>query len=249
MQEPFTGTTPSWTDRFDALIFDLDDTLLDTTGQLIAPAIRRACASMIEAGLQTDLETCVTAHQQFFRQKPGEDVYQRLALFFGVVPGGDPIQVGRLGAKAYTHYELDRPLSLFDGIKSLLDELKRAFALYLVTSGSPATQRQKIDALAIAPLFRNIHLVDSSKGQRKGAAFREILSQGSYAPQRVLCIGDRPDKEIRDARQLGLGTVRIRYGEYAHLEPRDPEEHADHTIEHICLLAEVLTTSNPDPNP
>jgi FMN phosphatase YigB (HAD superfamily) len=229
-----------WTSRFDALIFDLDDTLLDTTGQLIVPAVRRACNAMIEVGLRAELDSAVAAHEKYFRERPRENVYHLIAEHFGMDGATSPAEAGRIGSRSYTHFELDRPLDLFEGVHDLLAALRGRYDLHLVTSGSPTTQRQKIDATGVAEYVRSIHLVDSAKGARKREAFLEIISGERYTPERVVCIGDRPDKEIRDAKQLGMVTCRVRYGEYAHLDPAEPDEHPDHSISRVTELIRIL---------
>lgn len=46
--------------RIDAIVLDLDDTLFDTTAQLMEPAHREAAQAMIDAGLAADLAGIVS---------------------------------------------------------------------------------------------------------------------------------------------------------------------------------------------
>ena len=49
----------------------------------------------------------------------------------------------------------------------------------------------------------------------------------------ILVVGDRPMREIRAGKELGMHTVRIRHGEFAAQEPRDKEEEPDYEVKNI----------------
>ena len=54
---------------FRTIIFDLDDTLLETSRLLVPQAERESCLEMIAAGLDCDLDTCLKARRNFIKQK------------------------------------------------------------------------------------------------------------------------------------------------------------------------------------
>jgi len=225
--------------RFDLFLFDLDDTLVDTWNQMVRPAAREACAAMIAAGLDAELETAVRVRETLFQADPRGNLYQRLVDAFGVRPGApNPTAIREAGIQAFFHREVEPHIQLMRGARDLLLELGRDSALHLVTSGSPATQRRKVEILALDPLFEAVHLVPL--GGRKGERFAAILEASGVRPERALAVGDRPDKEIRDAKALGLKTCRMRHGEFAHLEPANAEERADWEIERIEDLRAIL---------
>jgi ribonucleotide monophosphatase NagD (HAD superfamily) len=49
----------------------------------------------------------------------------------------------------------------------------------------------------------------------------------------MLVIGDRPAREIRAGRELGMHTVRIHRGEFKTQMPVGPEDKPDHVIKNI----------------
>jgi len=55
-------------------------------------------------------------------------------------------------------------------------------------------------------------------------------------PRRVLVVGDRPDSEIRAARQLGMWTVRRLGGEFARYRPRHRLEKPHFSIRKLSSL-------------
>ncbi len=92
--------------KYTTLIFDLDDTLLDTWGQLVQPAARESCQAMIEAGLNADLEECIEKRTDFFINRPREDLFALLiaiivihALYVGVIRPSAKVHLERQAAQ------------------------------------------------------------------------------------------------------------------------------------------------------
>lgn len=222
---------------FDLIVFDLDDTLVDTWGQMVKPAAREACAAMIAAGLAAELDDCVAERARLFLEDPREDVYRSLVTRFGLRADAPLSEDGvrDQGFRAFFHRQVEPHIELLPGARQTLTYFKgRGCRLHLVTSGSPETQEQKIEILKLEPLFDQIHLVPLDR--RKGDVFSAILEQTGIAPARALAVGDRPDKEIRDAKALGMKTCRVRRGEFSHLQPAGPQERADWEIDRVAEL-------------
>lgn len=234
---------------FRVVIFDLDDTLLDTWAQLVQPAAREACQAMVAAGLATDVTTCLGKRAALFRQAPRADLYAALVACFGVdatrADGLDEAahrrRVRDAGHDAYFKRDVRGPLQPFDGVHELLTELQEDHFLHLVTSGSPPTQQQKIDLLAIASYFHGIHLVDSPAGEKKETALRAIRARYAHVEaHHFLCVGDRVDREIRAANGLGMVSCRIRYGEFHHLDAQDAAEEPHHEFSEVVHVRRLL---------
>lgn len=234
---------------FRVVIFDLDDTLLDTWGQLVQPAAREACEAMVKAGLATDVKSALQQRETLFRANPRADVYAALVAHFGIAAGQAEGQVEAThrqqvrdaGHDAYFKRDVRGPLALFKGAEALLRALKPHHQVHLVTSGSPPTQRQKVELLAIAAHFDDLHYVNSPAGETKDAALAAIRARyAELAASAFLCVGDRVDREIRAAKRLGMVTCRVRYGEFAHLDAASEEETPHHEIRHITEIRRLF---------
>ena len=66
------------------LIFDLDDTLLETSRLLVPQATRESCLAMIQAGLKADLETCLNARKNLLTKNLRNNIFEALVSELGV---------------------------------------------------------------------------------------------------------------------------------------------------------------------
>lgn len=224
---------------FDHLVFDLDDTLLDTFGQLIPRASKEACIAMIQAGLAADLETCLSARDQIAKTNGRADLYRHLVQRFGVREGASPEAVADAGHKAFHDRTVERDISLFAGTRDMLHDLRPRYRLYLVTAGSPGTQQEKIDILKLQNSFDEIHIVNIMRGETKGKTFASIQENHGGEPSRYLSVGNRLDTDIAPAKRLGWKTCWVTYGEYAYTSPSDEFEMPDFEI---SAMEELLST-------
>lgn len=221
---------------FDHVVFDLDDTLLDTYRQLIPKAARESCRAMIAEGLVSDIEACMNARDELVRHLPRQSLYDHLVSRFGVKPGADPANVARIGYDAFHVRKVETDIELFPGTRELLYGLRDRYGMHLVTAGNRATQEQKIRILGIEDLFAEIRHVDPSKGETKQSAFEGIMRTAGGEPSRYLSVGNRLDTDVADAKRLGWRACWIRYGEYAHMSPKDEFERPDFQINHLREL-------------
>jgi 8-oxo-dGTP diphosphatase/putative hydrolase of the HAD superfamily len=79
--------------------------------------------------------------------------------------------------------------------------------------------------------------------------YEQILRACRLAPEACIMVGDRIDKDIVPAKQVGMKTIRVRTGIHKHQEPRIPFEVADCELAGVAGLAEVassLAASQPE---
>lgn len=206
-----------------AIAFDLDDTLIDTTGLLVPEAARQACEEMIANGFERGLEACLSERAALATQLPHREIFPRIA-------GPSRPEAGRAGVERFYNPRLPNSIPLLDGADEVLTTLTGRYRLYLVTAGAAETQRRKIEAAQLASRFEKCLTVDGFAGGTKTEAFREILDREGLKPEALLAVGNRLSQEIRLAKRLGARTCHFPFGEHAPERPQLPEEIPDFTF-------------------
>lgn len=210
-----------------ALLFDLDDTLLETHDAHQA-ALAASCARAAERHpewtvealtlrfvetyrrLEEDLEAgrlAVPTHE-LFRTRTWEETLQSCGL---------PLALGEELALLYL--EKRRALyRLYADVPETLTELSRDYSLVLVTNGLSDLQREKIAAVGLERWIDRILVsgeVDSWKPDP--VIFRHALRLAGVEAHEALMIGDSLTRDIAGAAGVGIPSVWMR--RYPHLEP------------------------------
>jgi FMN phosphatase YigB (HAD superfamily) len=115
---------------------------------------------------------------------------------------------------------------------------------FIVSFGEPKVQHAKVKALGLdgEPSVEKIYFADRNNVLTKEAAFRKIQKRTRLMPSEILVVGDRPAREIRAGKELGMHTVRLLHGEFKFQEPVGPEEEPDHVIGNISEVKKLPFT-------
>lgn len=200
---------------FEVLIFDLDDTLIETTNLLTPAATREACEAMVQAGLASSVDECLATRQGQHDFSSAPDFFARVVERFGVNTMIEQAVIADLGRQAFYGREIKEHLELAPELRATLQELRRKYQLILLTAGVARTQREKISRLRLTELFHHVLIVEPHRGQFKQDEFIKILSLTGAVPARHLSIGNRLDTDIAPALALGMRGCWVRTGEQA----------------------------------
>ena len=224
------------------VIFDLDDTLYDCLDQRVSVSHRHAAEAMVKAGLRAEVEEVYRARMRAFRRDPLlRYIDPEVAHYFRAE---DPDAVIAAAREAYFNCPVGQ-LRLFPGSLPLLRFLAlRDVKNFIVSFGEPAIQKQKIAALGLdrEPSIAEIFYADRTNVLTKEAAFRQIQQQLGLPAGQILVVGDRPAREIRAGKELGMRTVRIHRGEFKSQMPMGPEEEPDYVIKTISEIRKLPFT-------
>jgi FMN phosphatase YigB (HAD superfamily) len=194
---------------------------------------------MVEAGLNATIEAAYRARMRAFRQDPMlRHIDAEVTRHFGLE---NPEAISRVAREAYFNCPVGK-LTLFAGSMPLLRFLaKRGVRNFIVSFGEPKTQRAKVKALGLdrEPSVEKIYYADRGNVLTKEAAFRKIQKKTTLLPGEILVVGDRPAREIRAGRELGMHTVRLRHGEFKSQKPVGRKEEPDYVIRKISEVRKL----------
>jgi putative hydrolase of the HAD superfamily len=198
-------------------LFDLDDTLHDDTATYRRAAERVAQDVAAERGIDAAalLAAYVAQAESFWKNLAAEHLGTPLVgvragmwrAALGAVGLDDAALAERCGA-AYNRYRKDH-LQIWPGALELLASLRsRGLKLALVTNGFAETHREKIVLLQLEDVFDEVFIADEV-GMLKPdpRLFALACERLGVAPAAAAMVGDRYERDIRGAHNVGLFTV------------------------------------------
>jgi putative hydrolase of the HAD superfamily len=225
--------------RWQAIVFDLDDTL-DPERDYVRSgfaAVAAWCESRLgipEAEARADLQALFdrgvrgTTFDEWLRarQVPSEPWRAQL------------VDVYR---------EHSPELRCFPGVRERLLALRERHRLGLVSDGLLSVQRRKLAALGLEGCFDAVVFSDEwgrDAWKPSPWPFRIVLERLGVDAARAVYVADNATKDFLGARRVGMGTVWVRRGggEYASLEPPTPDHAPDRVITDLQALEAVLAS-------
>lgn len=208
--------------KLNTIIFDLDDTLLDTSQILVPQAELSACEAMVHAGLNCKTDECCKTRNQLLNKYTGLELFKNIVKLYN--PQTEPnlqLQIAQTGFSLFYNPIIPKTLPLRDGAKDILNYLKqRQYQMFLVTAGIPETQKKKITALNISEYFIECLYVDV-RSENKTAAFKKILTFANVTAPECLSVGNKFSDEILSALQIGMQACWVPYGEHSNDSDND----------------------------
>jgi FMN phosphatase YigB (HAD superfamily) len=176
------------------IIFDLDDTLIDTT-RAITPKRHHAVFEALQLeGWERFVEinkseiSSKRAFEVFFTERGlSKELFQKACTLLEG-PLSDEMEVPPT-----------------PGALALLKRLQAFHTLALVTLGNPDLQLQKMKKAGIQPEIFSKIVVGS--GPSKKSEYQRILAELEFSPQEAIVCGDRISVDLTPAKAFGLKTA------------------------------------------
>jgi len=219
------------------VVFDLDDTLYPEQ-QFVASGLRAVGQDLAERhGVAQAPEILRSIHSEAAqRGRVFDAALTRLGL------DASAAEIQRLVALYRNHQPSG--LALFADARDLLERLKPATAMAMVTDGWQRCQRAKLTALGIAGLFDPvIATFDRGADWHKPSpkAFQEVMAaHGGGAPGKYVYVADNPSKDFGGPAALGWGTVQIIRPDGVHRSAPDVGHRIDLVVEDLREILDWL---------
>lgn len=185
--------------QYELVVFDWDGTLMDSAAAIVQ-AISSACRDL-------DVEP---PSEERARHVIGLGLVDALRHAVPNLPASRYAQM----ADRYRHHYLseDHTLTLFAGVRDLLDALQAAgLTLAVATGKSRRGLDRALGHSGLAPLFQATRCADESFSKPHPAMLDELMSELGVAPEATVMIGDTTH-DLQMARNAGVAGVGVAYG-------------------------------------
>jgi len=195
-----------------AIIFDLDNTLLDFV-KMKQFAVKAAITAMIEAGLDVDEEKAYKDIFDLYVEKGWEN-QQVFDDYLNQTVGKVSNKILAAGIVSYRRAR-EATLLVYPNVnKTLIELIKMGIQLSVVSDAPSREAWMRLYYLNLHHVFDPVLTFDDT-GVRKPSPkpFEMALDILQAKPEEVLMIGDWPERDVVGAKQIGMKTIFARYGD------------------------------------
>lgn len=219
-----------------AVLFDLDNTLTDFM-KMKKLSIEASIDAMISAGLKIEKKKArkilfeiykkhgieyKLVFQEFMKKTQGKVDYKILAHAIN-----DYRKIAQKNIVPYPH------------VISTLKKLKKKYKLAIISDAPRLKAWERLVAMQIDKYFDVVVTAgDVRKQKTSQVPFNSALKRLKVSPEQAIMVGDRPERDIKIAKKLGLKTIYCRYGDIKPL--RKGKSNADYEINDINGLLKIV---------
>ena len=195
-----------------AVIFDLDNTLLDFMNMKIK-AVESAVHGMIEAGLQMEKDLAKNTIFKIYEEK-GWEYQEVFDDFIQRKLGKIDYKILASGIVSYRKAR-EASLILYPNVNSTLITLSKWGLKLGVVSDAPSREAwMRICSVNLHHIFDAIVTFhDTGMHKPSPEPFEKISSLLKVPPKNSLIVGDWPERDVIGAKKLGMKTVFAKYGD------------------------------------
>ncbi|WP_254768904.1 HAD family hydrolase [Salinilacihabitans rarus] len=183
-----------------AVVFDLDYTLAvpeRDRATILAEAAEEAGAPPLSR------EAYLDAHRRNLTRETREPIFAD--LLDGRDTDADPAAV----AAAYRETIADS-LAPLPGVEGMLDDLRSAYRVGLLTNGPVLAQRDKLATLGWERAFDAVLVTgELAAGKPDERAFAAVLDELSVASDEAVYVGDEVEADVAGATNAGMDAVQV----------------------------------------
>lgn len=226
------------TSKIRAIIFDLDNTLIDFM-KFKKACINAAVDRMISKGLKISKEEAKKIIYEIYDQYGYE--YQKIFQpFLKQVKGKVDWKLLAAAVSAYRKEKI-KHMKPYPNVVPTLKALKNKGIKLTILSDAPRFQAyMRLADLDLLDYFDPIITLDDTGVKKPHAApFKAMLKALKLKPEQVLMVGDVPQRDILGAKKAGMKTCLAKYGLLDWIK-RPPAIRADWEISNISELTRII---------
>ena len=221
-----------------AVIFDLDNTLLDFM-TMKKEAVMSAISSMKEAGLDIDVDTSYKEIMDIYEVDGWENqlVFDK---FLKKKLGYTDNKYLAAGIVAYRRAK-EANLKAYPNVQKTLNHLLDNNIKLAIVSDAPSREAwMRIYYLGLHNFFETVITFDDS-GERKPspAPFKLALGRLNLSKDEVLMVGDWPERDMVGASSVGIKTIYAKYGDVFGVEKSGANWDIEDIYEVVNIIDEI----------
>ena len=221
-----------------AVIFDLDNTLLDFM-TMKKEAVMSAISSMKEAGLDIDVDTSYKEIMDIYEVDGWENqlVFDK---FLKKKLGYTDNKYLAAGIVAYRRAK-EANLKAYPNVQKTLNHLLDNNIKLAIVSDAPSREAwMRIYYLGLHNFFEIVITFDDS-GERKPspAPFKLALGRLNLSKDEVLMVGDWPERDMVGASSVGIKTIFAKYGDAFGVEKSGANWDIEDIYEVVNIIDEI----------
>ncbi len=221
------------------ILFDIDDTLYDSTLQM-STARMNAIRAMTQTGLPTEVETTYKVLEKIVEKygphysRHFDELLERLGLKW------DP-RVIASGVIAYRETSAAYLKPYPDTVPTLLKLRDKGYRLGVVSEGRAVKQWQKLVQLGVQHI-PHLVIISEELGLEAldSSLFKAVLERIDAQPRETIFVGSKLEPDIASANGLGVITVRIRKGKNRIETPERDEATPKYEIDRLSEIFDVI---------
>ena len=225
--------------KIKAVFFDVDDTLYDSTQQA-ETARKNAISAMIGAGLSLSEEEATTSLNGIVK-KFGSNYSRHFNELLKESGHNDNPHIIAAGLVAYHSTKLTYLIPFRDTVPTLLSLRDRKYKLGAITNGIAVKQWEKLIRLGVQHIFDVVIISEEAGMEKPGPEiFRLALKEMGCKPGEAAMLGDRIDRDIAGANEVGMLTVQLMKEKHRENTPKEPKEEPDYIVSDLREILNIL---------
>jgi putative hydrolase of the HAD superfamily len=194
------------TGRIEAVLFDLDDTLVRyerPPGEVL-----RVSFEAVGVDPLFSVEEYYARFDEFAATRDSMDDLRSACFAALAAANGHDRRLGRDVADAFGDERDGTNVELLPAAPRVLDELDRSYRLAVVTNGTPDAQRAKVDAVDLDRWIDAVVVAGAGLPPKPDPApFERAIRSVDATPGTTVHVGDSLDTDVAGARAAGLDAV------------------------------------------
>ncbi len=225
-----------------ATIFDLDDTLFNST-ELANQALRSAVRAMIDLGLPVTFEEAYQVLNEVFKEFGSnydyhfDQMLKRLGYY--------SMLYVTAGVIAYHNVKFSTMRPFYDVIPTFIELKKLGIKICILTDGIPIKQYEKILRLRLQDFLDDIIITEEVGIKKPNPKLFELaLKRMDIQPKEVIYIGDNYTRDIVPGMKLGIHSVLIHRGGKHDMIDFGEEKPPDYEVSNLKELIPIIKKLN-----